>query len=112
MKAFRLLQSRFVLPEVHIHLHKVIPPGAGLGGGSSDAAFTLTLLNKLFSLNLDSHSLEELALLLGSDCPFFIRNLPVFASGRGDKFRELNLDLSGFDPFCIPGDPCQHTRGI
>jgi 4-diphosphocytidyl-2-C-methyl-D-erythritol kinase len=104
VKAFRLLQSRFALPEVHIHLHKAIPTGAGLGGGSSDAAFTLTLLNRLFSLNLDKAGLEELALLLGSDCPFFIRNMPVFATGRGNKFQDISLDLSGYQiRFAFPG---------
>lgn len=104
VKAFRLMQSRYALPEAHIHLHKAIPMGAGLGGGSADAAFTLLLLNSLFSLELGREELGELALILGSDCPFFTRNEPLFATGRGDIFHDISLDLSAFDiRFAFPG---------
>ncbi len=72
LKAFRMLQQEYGLPEVHIHLHKVIPTGAGLGGGSSDAAFTLMLLDRLFHLNLSQESLTDFAARLGSDCALFL----------------------------------------
>lgn len=95
VKAFRLLQSDFNFPNVNIHLHKQIPYGAGLGGGSSDAAFTLKGLNELFSLNMLNDRLLEYAAQLGSDCPFFIENRAVFAEGRGDILRPINLCLKG-----------------
>ena len=96
LKAYRLLQQEFALPPVHLHLHKVIPMGAGLGGGSADAAFTLTALNELFSLRLNGSALEAYARKLGSDCAFFIRNRPVLAYGRGDEMEELSLQLKGY----------------
>lgn len=83
-------------PASRIHLHKVIPAGAGLGGGSSDAAFTLKLLNDLQGLNLSVFQLHDLAKRLGSDCAFFIENKPVFATGRGDQFEPIHLDLTGY----------------
>jgi 4-diphosphocytidyl-2-C-methyl-D-erythritol kinase len=93
--AFQLLQSEFKLPEVKIHLHKLIPIGAGLGGGSSDGAFTLKLLNIIFNLSLDDDQLKDYARVLGSDCPFFIENRPLFAYERGDHFEAVELNLSG-----------------
>jgi 4-diphosphocytidyl-2-C-methyl-D-erythritol kinase len=95
IKAFNLLHKEFKLPDVKMHLHKTIPMGSGLGGGSSNGAFTLRMLNNLFSLNLDSDRLKKYASRSGSDCAFFIENLPVFASGRGDQFEPVSLDLSG-----------------
>lgn len=95
LKAYQLLQREFDIPPVHIHLHKIIPMGAGLGGGSSDAAFTIKLLNNLFSLSLSDSKLESLAGQLGSDCPFFIRNKPILAEGTGTEFSDIALDLSG-----------------
>jgi 4-diphosphocytidyl-2-C-methyl-D-erythritol kinase len=93
--AYRLLKKDFPqLPSIKMHLHKVIPSGAGLGGGSSDGAFTLTLLNKKFNLNLDESRLIEYALQLGSDCPFFILNRACYATGRGEKLEALDLNLS------------------
>jgi 4-diphosphocytidyl-2-C-methyl-D-erythritol kinase len=89
LKAYRLLLDEFRIPGVQIHLHKVVPPGAGLGGGSSDGAFTLKILNKLFSLGLSEDDLEQFALRLGSDCPFFIKNIPALASGRGDILQTI-----------------------
>lgn len=97
IKAYRMLQAEFNFSPVKIHLHKAIPFGAGLGGGSADAAFTLKMLNELFSLHLDSLTLEKFASQLGADCPFFIRNKPVFAYGIGDRFKESRLDLSAFE---------------
>jgi 4-diphosphocytidyl-2-C-methyl-D-erythritol kinase len=96
LKAYKLLQRDFNLPPVHMHLHKVIPMGAGLGGGSADAAFTLRILNKLFELNLTAEALENYARQLGSDCAFFVRNKPVIATERGDVFTPVNLNLSGY----------------
>ena len=95
VKAYQLLKKDFQLPPVHICLHKQIPMGAGLGGGSADASFTLKVLNELFYLFLDDTILEDYALQLGSDCPFFINNQPVLASGRGEKFQPIALTLSG-----------------
>ena len=96
VKAFRLLQRDFNLSPVKIHLHKVIPFGAGLGGGSSDAAFMLKMLNELFELNLSIQKLEKYAASLGADCPFFIQNKTVYAQGIGDQFSAVDLDLNGY----------------
>jgi len=97
VKAFHLLKKDFPeLPAVHIHLHKVIPMGAGLGGGSADGAFTLKLMNEKFGLNLTTRQLTDYALQLGSDCPFFIINKPCYATGRGEVLEEINLYLSGY----------------
>ncbi len=105
LKAYRLLKNDHpAMPRVKMHLHKVIPSGAGLGGGSADAAFTLLLLNKKFKLELSQEKLIEYALLLGSDCPFFIINKPCFAEGRGEELQPLALDLSGYKVVIInPG---------
>lgn len=84
IKAYRLLQKDFDLPPVGIYLCKNIPVGAGMGGGSSDAAWTLRGLNGLFHLQLDDGQLAEYAARLGSDCPFFIYNRPMYGSGRGE----------------------------
>jgi 4-diphosphocytidyl-2-C-methyl-D-erythritol kinase len=95
-KAYQLLKKDFDLPTVHMHLHKVIPTGAGLGGGSADGAFTLLLLNKKFKLELSEAQLIDYALQLGSDCPIFILNQPCFASSRGEKLIPVELDLSTY----------------
>ncbi len=94
MKAYELLLAKYSLPQLSILLQKNIPLGAGLGGGSADAAFMLKMLDSYFELNMSLVELEECAGVLGSDCPFFIKNKPVFASGRGEVFEELGLDLS------------------
>jgi len=95
VKAYRLLQKDFELPTLSIHLHKQIPFGAGLGGGSSDAAFMLRMLNKTFELGLDEVGLLKYAAILGSDCPFFILNKPVYATGRGEIMQETTVSLNG-----------------
>lgn len=95
-KAWKLLHKDYEIGNVRIHLHKQIPIGAGLGGGSSDASFTLKALNKLFELNLSTLELEKYALLLGSDCPFFINNRPKLVEGIGEKMTDIDLDLSEF----------------
>jgi 4-diphosphocytidyl-2-C-methyl-D-erythritol kinase len=97
VKAYRLLKQDF--PEIggiEMHLHKQIPMGAGLGGGSADGAFALLLLNRLFALQLSEEQLIRYALQLGSDCPFFILNKPCFATGRGEKMQPVTLDLSAY----------------
>jgi len=96
VNAFRLLKKDFELPPVHIHLHKNIPVGAGLGGGSSDASTMLLLLNELFELGISEEQLLKYALELGSDCPFFINPRPVLARGRGELIQDVPLNLSGF----------------
>ncbi len=96
IQAFELLKTNHDISSVAIHLHKVIPMGAGLGGGSSDCAFTLKLLNEIFSLRLTSNQLEAYAAQLGSDCPFFIKNIPAIATGRGTALTPFDLDLSDY----------------
>lgn len=96
MKAYRALDRRVPLPPVDIFLHKIIPDGAGLGGGSSDAAFTLTALNELFSLDLSREFLAESASEIGADCPFFIYNTPMLATGIGTELAEIDLSLKGY----------------
>ena len=95
-KAWNLLHSDFGIGNVKIHLHKQIPIGAGLGGGSADASFTLKVLNDLFELKLRIKELERYALQLGADCPFFIDNRPKLVEGIGEKMTDIDLDLSEF----------------
>ncbi|MFT7036469.1 MAG: 4-diphosphocytidyl-2-C-methyl-D-erythritol kinase [Cyclobacteriaceae bacterium] len=94
IKAYNLLYNNHHIPPVHIHLHKIIPIGAGLGGGSSDAASTLKMLNNIFNLNISTTLLEEFAGQIGSDCPFFIQNKPILVSGTGTEFNPALIDLS------------------
>ena len=95
VKAYQLLKRDHAVPNARIHLHKIVPMGAGLGGGSSDGAFALKLLNDVFELHLDTNSLEDYAAQLGSDCAFFIRNGACIATSRGELMQEVNLDLKG-----------------
>jgi 4-diphosphocytidyl-2-C-methyl-D-erythritol kinase len=97
VKAWNLLKKDYPeLPSVKMHLHKCIPTGAGLGGGSADGAFALMALNKKFHLEISPGKLLEYALQLGSDCPFFIKNEPVYATGRGEKMEPVHIDLGAF----------------
>ncbi|MDP3392783.1 4-(cytidine 5'-diphospho)-2-C-methyl-D-erythritol kinase [Sediminibacterium sp.] len=97
LKAYHLLKQDFPdLPSVHMHLHKLIPMGAGLGGGSADGAFALRLLNEKYKLNITNQQLIEYAAKLGSDCPFFIMNTACYATGRGEKLNPIQLDLSNY----------------
>lgn len=94
VQAYRLLKAYAPgLPPARIQLHKVVPTGAGLGGGSADAAFTLKALNEVFNLSLSEETLSQLAARLGSDCAFFIRNQPQFCSQRGECCQPLALPL-------------------
>jgi len=104
VKAYSLLAKRYNLPEIKIHLHKNIPMGAGLGGGSADAAYVLIMINDLFKLTLNQYQLEEYAGNLGSDCAFFVRNTPCFAYGRGDRLRNIDLDLSSYHIVLVKPD--------
>ncbi|MDB5203663.1 MAG: 4-diphosphocytidyl-2C-methyl-D-erythritol kinase [Ferruginibacter sp.] len=105
VKAWQLLKNDFpALPPMKLHLHKNIPMGAGLGGGSADAAFMLKMLNQQFSLGISDSQLLDYALQLGSDCPFFIVNKPAYASGRGELLRELSLQLDDYQILVVnPG---------
>jgi 4-diphosphocytidyl-2-C-methyl-D-erythritol kinase len=97
VKAYNLVKQRFPeLPALNIHLHKLIPMGAGLGGGSADGAFMLRMLNSHFKLGLGQDELIHMALQLGSDCPFFILDQPAYARGRGEILRPLPLSLSSW----------------
>ena len=96
VRAYELLKAHIDLPPVHMHLHKVVPIGAGLGGGSADAAFTLKLLNERFALGLTTTQLEDYARTLGSDCAFFIQNRPLYCLEKGDVFEEIEVDLTGY----------------
>ncbi|MBO9202906.1 MULTISPECIES: 4-(cytidine 5'-diphospho)-2-C-methyl-D-erythritol kinase [Niastella] len=97
IKAYNLLKKDFPqLGQIDLYLHKAIPMGAGLGGGSADGAFTLQLLNDKFQLGLSREKLLDYALQLGSDCPFFIINKACFATGRGELLQAIQLDLSAY----------------
>jgi 4-diphosphocytidyl-2-C-methyl-D-erythritol kinase len=97
VKAYDLLKKDFpAIPPIKLHLHKTIPAGAGLGGGSADGAFMLKMLNTKFNLGLSTEQLIHYALQLGSDCPFFIYNKPCFASGRGEIMEPVELNLSAY----------------
>ncbi len=105
IKAWYLLKNDFPkLPSVKLHLHKAIPMGAGLGGGSADGAATLLLLNQKYLLNLSESQLLSYALQLGSDCPFFIINKPCLGTGRGELLQPISLTLKGYQLVIInPG---------
>lgn len=96
IRAYRLLQQEFELPHLNIYMYKHIPSGAGLGGGSSDAAFMMKMLNEKFRLGLSREELESRVAKLGADCAFFVRNQPVFATGIGDRMETIDLSLKGY----------------
>ncbi len=96
LQAYELLRKEYDLPPVAIHLKKLVPIGAGLGGGSADASYTLKMLNELFDLQLTTPQLQQKARLLGSDCAFFIENKPVLATEKGDVFTPSVLSLKGY----------------
>jgi len=96
VKAYRMLQEEFTLPGLDIHLHKAIPSGAGLGGGSSDAAFFLRSLNEHFELGIPLEQLKIMAGRLGADCTFFLQNRPAYATGIGDLLEPSDFSLKGY----------------
>jgi len=96
MKAHRLMSEKYNLPPLDIYLKKAIPSGAGLGGGSADAAFALKLINELCECNISEEKLEDIASSIGADCPFFIQNKPVIATGTGNIFKSSDISLKGY----------------
>lgn len=104
MKAVRLMSSVADIPPTDIYLHKIIPDGAGMGGGSADAAFTLRGLNELYGLGFDKEKLAALASKLGADCPFFIYNEPMLAEGVGEKLSKADFDLTGYGIMVVKPD--------
>lgn len=111
VKAYRLLKADYPdMAPVNIHMYKHIPTGAGLGGGSSDAAFMIKLLNEKFHLNISVEKMEAYASQLGADCAFFIKNKPVFASGTGNIFEPIQLSLKGYYIVLIKPDIFVSTK--
>lgn len=96
LKAYDLMRKDVDLPNIHIHLHKQIPIGAGLGGGSADAAFFIKLINEKFEMNMSAEQMQGYCRKLGADCAFFIDNKAVFAFEKGDVFKAIDLDLSDY----------------
>lgn len=96
MKALKLMREEFEFPSVKLHLLKKIPTGAGMGGGSADAAFTLKLLDKILKLDLTQEKLASLAVQLGADCPFFVYNTPMYAEGIGEKLSSVDVCLHDY----------------
>lgn len=95
MKALHALREKCYFPTVDIYLHKIIPDGAGLGGGSSDAAHTITLINNMFDLQLTTHEMAQTVSSIGSDCPFFLYNKPMLATATGTILQDIELSLKG-----------------
>lgn len=110
MRAWRLMRQECGVPPVEMHLYKHIPDGAGLGGGSSDATAMLMLLNGLFRLGLDSGQLAALAARLGADCPFFVHNRPLMATGTGNVFAPVQVRLTGKALLLVKPDVAVSTR--
>lgn len=110
IKALNALHQCYEIPPVEIYLKKAIPFGAGLGGGSSDASFMLKLLNSFAGLDLPEQILERIAGSIGADCPFFIQNRPVLASGTGNIFEKLSLSLKGYIIYVIKPDVIVPTK--
>lgn len=104
MKAARLMCNVADIPATDIYLHKIIPDGAGMGGGSADAAFTLLGLNELYGLGFDKEQLAAFAARLGADCPFFIYNEPMLAEGVGEQLSKANIDLNGYGIVVVKPD--------
>ena len=97
VRAYNLLKADFpTLPRIHAHLYKGIPTQAGMGGGSSDCGFMITLLNDMFKLGLSDQQMIDYAAHLGADCAFFILNRPCYAEGIGEKLQPIDLDLKGW----------------
>jgi len=94
-KAYRMLANDYDLPPVKIHLLKTVPIGAGLGGGSADAAFVIKALNDLFELGISKESQQDYARRIGSDCAFFIQNKPMYCFEKGDKFENIDINITG-----------------
>ncbi|MCE2934550.1 MAG: 4-(cytidine 5'-diphospho)-2-C-methyl-D-erythritol kinase [Cyclobacteriaceae bacterium] len=107
VRAYQLLQHDFDFAPLRLHLHKIVPMGAGLGGGSADAAFTLVLINKVRQLGLSVEHLKDYAARLGSDCAFFIEPRPQLGLGRGEQLHPLPFSLKNF--FFVVVKPAVHV---
>lgn len=107
LRAYELLQKQYDLPYVQVHLHKQIPIGAGLGGGSADAAFLIKLVNKVFNLAMSKEVQENFATKIGADCPFFIHNQTAFIEGIGERITPIDIDLSAY--FLVLHNPGIHV---
>ena len=110
IKAYNLLRGKYEMAPVDIHLYKHIPTGAGLGGGSSDCAFMIKVLNEKFHLGMTLSEMEGYAAQLGADCAFFIQNQPVFATGIGNIFERIQLSLSGYNIVLVKPNIFVSTR--
>lgn len=110
VKALRLLRQTHALPHLYLYMDKRIPSGAGLGGGSSDAAFLVKEVNRLCGLGLSDDEMERMVAALGADCPFFVRNRPVFATGIGNVFTPVSLSLSGWHLALVKPDVFVSTK--
>ncbi len=96
VKAYNMIAQDYELPRVHVHLYKHIPTQAGMGGGSSDCAYMIRLLNEMFSLGMSDEKMIGYAARLGADCAFFIKAQPAYAEGIGEKLQPISIDLSGY----------------
>lgn len=96
VRAYNAIAAKHPLPRVHTHLYKGIPTQAGMGGGSSDCAYMITLLNNMFSINMSTQEMTDIAATLGADCPFFILSQPAYAEGIGERLEPISLDLSNY----------------
>ncbi|MBO7231186.1 MAG: 4-(cytidine 5'-diphospho)-2-C-methyl-D-erythritol kinase [Bacteroidaceae bacterium] len=110
VKAYNLLAEEYKIPKVRISLYKNIPTGAGMGGGSADAAFALKMLNEIAELNLCDEKLEEYAARLGADCAFFIKNKPSYATGIGNILTPITCDLTGYYMVVVKPDVHVSTK--
>lgn len=110
MRVVQLLEADFSLPPLDVYLYKHIPSGAGLGGGSADAAFMMRLLNERFALGMSTEQMEERLAVLGADCPFFVRNTPAFATGIGNVLTPIALELIGWTLVLVKPDIHVSTR--
>lgn len=100
IKAYNHLAAHYPLPRLHVHLYKGIPTQAGMGGGSSDCAYMIRLLNSMYNLGMSTEEMQRSAASLGADCAFFITSRPAYAEGIGDSLHPISLDLSGYH-ICI-----------
>ena len=128
VQAWKLMYDRYNAGPVAVHLHKVVPPGSGLGGGSADAAGMIRVLNTLFKLEMKEHAMSAVAAQLGSDCAFFTGNKPALASGRGEVLLSIDVSLKGYAValilpgiaistaeayrYCRPAEPAEDLREI
>lgn len=110
MRALRLLRQECSIPPVRVRLTKGIPSGAGLGGGSSDAAYMMRMLNEMFALGLSAEDMERRVATLGADCAFFVQGRPVLATGIGNIFQPIEVDLSGYEIRLVKPDDFVSTR--